>query len=376
MSHGCIIALLLLCSVTIATGLVHSVSYKNCNLNRLFSVVDNDGNAVNSKQLLQTMLSNDRSSKERAVALLRNLRGNSNEQYNVLLSQMLSEIERVRNNRWAMTRWPRIVPIFSYRVKLGTMCRLLDIINNEEADSSSVRSLGILLSQLVNTNIRKLEREAIRRSKQSTSMEEMLKRTPEGLETPSYTVVKRYSQWEVRRYEKFSVCSSAMDDSIDDLNKKPQAPGQAFNKLAGYIFGKNQQQQAMAMTTPVISTSDRSRMSFVMPSAYWGDDNQLGTAPKPLKDVDVKLCNDGGGLLPSNTTANNEGLVAVQWFGGYATQSNTEQKAEQLRNAIIEDGNYDIRDGSDSSYILLQYNDPFVPPWKRRNEVAFPVASH
>ena len=30
-------------------------------------------------------------------------------------------------------------------------------------------------------------------------------------------------------------------------------------------------------------------------------------------------------------------------------------------------------DDEEAAPLLMQYNDPFTPPWKRRNEVAIPV---
>ena len=39
--------------------------------------------------------------------------------------------------------------------------------------------------------------------------------------------------------------------------------GQAFNRLAGYIFGKNEQNEKMEMTTPVFSNKNQ-KMQFVV----------------------------------------------------------------------------------------------------------------
>lgn len=62
----------------------------------------------------------------------------------------------------------------------------------------------------------------------------------------------------------------------------PAATGSAFNTLARYLFGYNQQKEAMAMTTPVeirrSAERDTYSMSFVMPSRY-GREN----APRPVE---------------------------------------------------------------------------------------------
>ncbi len=87
----------------------------------------------------------------------------------------------------------------------------------------------------------------------------------------------------------------------------------------------------MAMTTPVISSGDGAKMSFVMPSSFWSD---LSKAPRPEPTAGpsrpasrsgaplltrrggpgVELEAAGGGLLQRGET------VAALWFGGFATK--------------------------------------------------------
>jgi hypothetical protein len=234
-----------------------------------------------------------------------------------------------------------------------------------------------------------------------------------GLETPKYKVLKRMKTWEVRRYDEFSVCSTYMDfnagnedsdaERLDYNSRKNSNAGMAFNSLAGYIFGQNQEKKTMAMTTPVISTSDRNKMSFVMPSDYWGEEDRLVKAPSPIVGSNVRLEQFGGGLVQSSSSSTSvasddiipiEGALAVMWFGGYGTRAVTERKARELKALIEQSSEWMLLDRIDSSmmttvttssssgvssddsiprYYVMQYNDPFQPPWKRRNEVAFPV---
>ena len=93
----------------------------------------------------------------------------------------------------------------------------------------------------------------VRRKFEKNWSKNRLARTPD-LETPSYSVLESSATWEVRRYDDFAVCSTAMASGTS-----------AFQSLAGYIFGKNAGAERMAMTTPVITGADE-RMSFVMPS--------------------------------------------------------------------------------------------------------------
>lgn len=214
--------------------------------------------------------------------------------------------------------------------------------------------------------------------------------------------------WEVRRYDEFSVCSTYMDfnagnedsdaERLDYNSRKNSNAGMAFNSLAGYIFGQNQEKKTMAMTTPVISTSDRNKMSFVMPSDYWGEEDRLVKAPSPIVGSNVRLEQFGGGLVQSSSSSTSvasddiipiEGALAVMWFGGYGTRAVTERKARELKALIEQSSEWMLLDRIDSvttssssgvssddsipRYYVMQYNDPFQPPWKRRNEVAFPV---
>lgn len=66
------------------------------------------------------------------------------------------------------------------------------------------------------------------------------------------------------RYDPFTVAETDMEASTSGRDPSPASDGKgAFNALAGYIFGKNKQQQKMAMTTPVYTNSG-GKMQFVV----------------------------------------------------------------------------------------------------------------
>ena len=182
----------------------------------------------------------------------------------------------------------------------------------------------------------------------------MLDRTPK-LDTPTFTVLSSGQGWQVRQYAPYSVCT--MDLPSDGASMTDKGPG-AFNSLAGYIFGKNSAKAAMKMTTPVINNPTLRTMSFVMPAQYWSQ-MRLLSAPLPLADGPVRL------------EAKAEETLAVRWFGGYCTPGETEKQAALLRSDVGKDGKWDVADGA--ALLVKQYNDPFQPPWKRRNEVAIAV---
>ena len=211
----------------------------------------------------------------------------------------------------------------------------------------------------------------------------MLLRTPD-LETPLYSVVEQRTKsvacpaWEIRAYEDFSVCSfdvpstnSADSSTSGSAVGAPKGGPQGFNSLAGYIFGRNQEAIKMSMTTPVMTyesdddgkDSGKMKMSFIMPSNYWGED-KLGTAPTPV---------EGSGVTVEMSPVLQKGVktFAVLWFGGYSTNGVSEKKKTQLQTALKEDAEYEVVPGAKP--FLSQFNDPFQPPWKRRNEVSISI---
>ena len=274
--------------------------------------------------------------------------------YARFLDELLLLIDSVQGNIWAMRRLP--IPLPSLRLKMGSAKRLLNTLieteekgvergdNTEMESAKKRRALGILLNQLSqNTGgVRGLELEALTRLSRN-SMEEMLERTPKGLETPKYEVVYNKETFQVRKYDAFAVCSMML------MDQQQQNGPAGFQTLAGYIFGKNVGSQKMAMTTPVISSGNiiiggsengvvkPKKMSFVMPSTFWGSDNALDEAPKPIDGSGINLESKGGGLMDNTDT------VAVLWFGGYATKNEISNRASELLNQISQDGTWKVK---------------------------------
>lgn len=114
----------------------------------------------------------------------------------------------------------------------------------------------------------------------------------------------------------------------------------------------------MAMTTPVQMDSITGTMSFLMPSKYWGE-NGIKDAPAPLEDAGVKLV-----VRPPET-------LAVTVFGGYARSAAVDKKKLELMEALAAADGVEVLDST--AMRVMQYNDPFTVPWKRRNEVSVPV---
>ena len=333
--------------------------------------------SIDAKELLLTMASR-RVKEEEKEALMSEIMSSPAEDRESILDEAIAVIESSKSSLLGRVRLP--VPLPSRRAALGSYGRLLDSMLSEEPGSGARfadeagrrrRFLGVLLRQLKANSggVRKLEATARQRRLAAASMEEMLRRTPD-LETPAYDVVDSRPSWEVRKYAEFSVAATGRDRAVVSDGVAIQQPKMGgaggFQALAGYILGgRNQAEEKMAMTTPVLSSSAKGEMAFVLPSRYWQPEVE---APLPT-DSGVTIARKGGGALAASDS------LAVLWFGGFAGAEEVARRKAELMAAVEEDPEWTAADQTDleSSLVLFQYNDPFTPPWNRRNEVALPV---
>ncbi|AFO57054.1 heme-binding protein [Natrinema sp. J7-2] len=166
---------------------------------------------------------------------------------------------------------------------------------------------------------------------------------------PSETLA-RFDGVEVRRYPRtVRAETTAPDDRT------------AFRRLFCYLSGANARGEDVAMTAPVTtrgesismtapvrtgSESDDVRMAFYLPSTYTPD-----TAPTPTES-DVRLV-----VEPPRTTA-------VRRFSWYATDERVDRERSRLLEHLSQRG-LETR----GEPTLLQYNDPWTPPFMRTNEI-------
>ncbi len=119
-----------------------------------------------------------------------------------------------------------------------------------------------------------------------------------------------------------------------------------FRVLAGYIFGDNQSNEKIAMTSPVVmEMKDQPVMKFMVPSAYSMED-----LPRPNRD-DIQFEHQ------------QSRIVAAIRFGGWANDKRIEEHIGKLR---------DVLDRNSIAYkepfSFLGYNPPYEMI-NRRNEV-------
>lgn len=162
-----------------------------------------------------------------------------------------------------------------------------------------------------------------------------------GIETYPYKIISTLDDLEIRNYE------AALFTSVKLTTKDyKQASRKGFSKLAGYIFGGNNQNKKIAMTAPVaISLTDSMEMMFMVPKKY-----SLQDLPKPNeKDITFKK-------IPAKT-------VAAITFGGYANNKKIERyKAKLIATLNANNIKYT------KTFYVLGYNAPFEL-LKRKNEV-------
>jgi hypothetical protein len=160
-------------------------------------------------------------------------------------------------------------------------------------------------------------------------------------EEHKYSVIKSYDQFEVRRYDKALFSSVNLNERSYD-----QVSGKGFRVLAGYIFGNNESNQKIAMTSPVaMEIGDSSKMSFMVPEGY-----SMENLPKP---TDKKIYFEEKG----------EKIMAAIQFGGWASDEKIEEHKKKLIAALEKEN---IQHTGKFSY--LGYNPPYEI-LNRRNEV-------
>jgi len=148
---------------------------------------------------------------------------------------------------------------------------------------------------------------------------------------------------------------------------------QAFSPLLRYISGDNERSEKIEMTAPVVTAASQPAgnaspegekiemtapvvtmntekgvfMAFIMPDRF-----DMQSIPKPSSSlVKIQL------IEPRK--------LAVIRFSGYMSQESYDKNLKRLREALEDGGISTVGEP-----LLMQYNDPWTPPFSRRNEIA------
>lgn len=165
-------------------------------------------------------------------------------------------------------------------------------------------------------------------------------------ETQPYKIIKTEKDFEIRMYPSATMATISMG-----VKTYKELSSAGFRKLASFIFGGNNANKNIAMTTPVhMDINDsQSSMSFVMPSEFNKDN-----LPKP-SDSSITI----------KTTI--EEYVAAIKFGGYANDEEIKTYAAKLENVLKADGIEYY-----GNFRFLGYNAPYQF-LGRRNEIIVTV---
>ncbi len=169
----------------------------------------------------------------------------------------------------------------------------------------------------------------------------------ENYEEPEYEVVSKHSGFEVRRYSD----TIQARVRVDGRNWRGSSGG--FRRIAGYIFGRNEREQMIAMTAPVHiwHEGDGTMMAFTMPSEYSMED-----LPRP---------NDDGVHL---VHAEGKTFGALS-FTGLSGPRRSMRLKRRLSSMVEKEGMV-----SSGPAMLAVYDDPTSTiPFLRRNEILIPL---
>ncbi len=161
-----------------------------------------------------------------------------------------------------------------------------------------------------------------------------------------YKVVHSEKEFEIRYYP-----SATLATVYSEARSYKELSGPGFRKLAGYIFGGNESDTRISMTSPVhmdIKNSGSS-MSFVMPSSF-----RKENLPNP-DDPDIKI-----------EKTEDEYVAAIR-FSGYASDEDIRTYSEMLKKLLTDKG---IKFYGNFRYL------GYDPPYKfigRRNEIIVSV---
>ena len=166
-------------------------------------------------------------------------------------------------------------------------------------------------------------------------------KSQKNIETYPYVVNKKYDQFEIRSYK------ATLFTSVKLSTKKyKEASSKGFSILAGYIFGNNNRNEKIEMTSPVsMSLKDSTTMMFMVPKKY-----KKETLPQPnLSNIKFKE-------EPAKT-------VAAINFNGWANDKKIKKYKQKLKDALDKEGIlYKNR------FQFLGYNAPYEV-FNRKNEI-------
>ena len=183
-------------------------------------------------------------------------------------------------------------------------------------------------------------------------------------EEPQFSVLEKTHPFELRSYAPMILAEVKVEGNLDE------ASSQGFRLIAAYIFGQNQVNEKIAMTSPVVvegqapksakiamtspvtieSNSGQWTISFVMPAEY-----TMESLPKPLNPK-VQLRQ-----IPAVKRA-------VIGFTGFYNENKVSERTLELEEWMKAKN---LQAASAPKF--ARYNPPWTLPFMRRNEIMIDV---
>lgn len=161
-------------------------------------------------------------------------------------------------------------------------------------------------------------------------------------EQPDFTLVESVNGFEIRDYNEF----------YTSLVKEDRTRGYSgFGKLFNYIAGQNDQAKPIAMTVPVLTSSEDQTMEFMIPK------EMTSSIPNPT-NPEVQI------------TKHPARRYLVKRFIGNATN----EKVAQIKKELLEFAKQKNLYVNEKGY-LAQYSGPMTPFFLRTNEVLLEIKS-
>jgi hypothetical protein len=172
-----------------------------------------------------------------------------------------------------------------------------------------------------------------------------VKKSINDTEEQAYTVLRNYEGFEIRQY------APALYSSVKlNASNYKDVSSVGFRTLAGYIFGGNETQEKIAMTSPVtMELEDTSKMMFMVPSH--------------MKREDLPTPNNSSIYFEEYPTR----IVAAITFGGWVNDDKLQKYTHQLVELLQQEGIEHL-----GNFAYLGYNPPYDVV-NRRNEVIVEV---
>lgn len=182
------------------------------------------------------------------------------------------------------------------------------------------------------------------------------------VEQAEYRVVRKVADYEVRRYPVRVVAET----KIPGLGSRALIEG--FRIVARYIFGANTKDVKIAMTAPVMATSERGyapEKSFTA-TFVEGETIVAFGMPKDIVPESLPFPIDPRVMIVTVP----ETTYAVLRFRGFRSDERIKAKEHILLERLATDG---LKPAGSTVY--AGYNAPGTPPWLTRHEVMVPIAS-